>query len=93
MLSPGLDIEGETVPTPEEIGGRPPIMVNATTAALRPIMGFQMLRGRWFADGEAAGVLNESLARREFGGRDPVGRRIRVATTGLCCGSWGWRQT
>ena len=64
--------------TPEEIGSKPPIMVNATTAALRPIMGFRMVRGRWFTDGEAAAVLNESLARREFGERDPIGRRIRV---------------
>ena len=82
MLSPGLDIEGEPVPRPEEIGSMPPIMVNATTAALRPIMGFRMLRGRWFTDGEAAAVLNESLARREFGERDPIGRRIRVDDDG-----------
>jgi putative ABC transport system permease protein len=78
MLAPGLDIEGEPVRTPEEIGSKSPIMVNATTAALRPILGFRMVRGQWFTDGEAAAVLNESLARREFGERDPIGRRIRV---------------
>lgn len=41
-----------------------------------------MVRGRWFTDGEAAAVLNESLARREMGGRDPIGRRIRTSDDG-----------
>jgi len=45
-------------------------------------MGFRMVRGRWFVDGEAAAVLNESLARRELGGRDPIGRRFRLADNG-----------
>lgn len=57
-------------------------MINASSAALRQVMGFRMLGGRWFTDGEAAAVLNESLARREMGGRDPIGRRIRVSEDG-----------
>ena len=82
MLSPGLMVEGDPVPTPQDLGSKPPIMINASSAALRQVMGFRMLRGRWFNDGEAAAVLNESLARREMGGRDPIGRRIRVSEDG-----------
>jgi putative ABC transport system permease protein len=82
MLSPGLMIEGDPVPTPEQLGSKPPIMINATSAGLKQIMGFRMSRGRWFTDDEAAAVLNESLARRELGGRDPIGRRIRISDNG-----------
>jgi putative ABC transport system permease protein len=82
MLMPDLMVEGDRVPTREELGSKPPIMINASSAALRHVMGFRMLRGRWFEDGEAAAVLNESVARREMGGRDPVGRRIRVSEGG-----------
>jgi predicted permease len=41
-----------------------------------------MVRGRWFTDAEPAAVLNESLARRDFPGRDPIGRRIRLSEGG-----------
>jgi putative ABC transport system permease protein len=82
MLSPGLMIEGGPVPPLEELGSKPPIMINASSATLGQVMGFRLLRGRWFTEGEAAAVLNESLARREMGGRDPIGRRIRVSADG-----------
>ncbi|HTM31242.1 MAG TPA: ABC transporter permease [Vicinamibacterales bacterium] len=47
-------------------------------------MGIPLRRGRWF-DGrdvpgsEPAALINESLARRHFAGRDPIGQRIRFA--------------
>jgi len=82
MLSGGVDVEGDPVRTPEELGQRPPILVNATSAGLKRVMGLHLLRGRWFTDGEAAAVLNDSLARREMSGRDPIGRRIKVTETG-----------
>jgi putative ABC transport system permease protein len=82
MLSPGLNVEGDPVPAPEELGPKPPIMINATSASLKQVMGLRLLRGRWFTDGEAAAVLNESLARREMSGWDPIGKRIKVSDTG-----------
>ncbi len=82
MLSPGLVVEGDPVPTPEELGQKPPIMINATSGSLKQVMGLRMLRGRWFTDGESAAVLNDSLARREMSGRDPIGKRIQVSENG-----------
>jgi putative ABC transport system permease protein len=82
MLAQGLIVEGDPVPTPEALHARPPLMINATSASLRRVMGLQMIRGRWFADGEAAAVLNESVARREMPGRDPIGRRIQLSDQG-----------
>jgi putative ABC transport system permease protein len=57
-------------------------MINFTSAALKQVMGFHLVRGRWFTDGEAAAVLNETLARRDFSTRDPIGRRIQVSENG-----------
>jgi putative ABC transport system permease protein len=81
-LSHALVIEGERLLTPEEFATTPPILVNSTTAALTRVMGFRMVRGRWFADGESATVLNETLARRAFPGRDAIGHRIQVSDEG-----------
>jgi putative ABC transport system permease protein len=81
-LSHALVIEGERLLTPEEFAGTPPILVNSTTAALKRVMGFRMARGRWFSDDESAAVLNETLARRAFPGRDAIGRRIQVSDEG-----------
>ena len=53
-------------------------MINATSAALERVLALRMIRGRWIADNESAAVINERLARREFAGRDPIGRRIRL---------------
>jgi predicted permease len=78
MLTPRLRVEG--APPPSVGDGREeqtPIMINATSSALKEVLGLRVVRGRWFADGERAAVLNESLARREFPGRDPLGLRIR----------------
>jgi predicted permease len=46
-------------------------------------LGIPLLRGRDFGDGDTASsppvaVVNEALARREFQGADPIGRRISV---------------
>ena len=45
-------------------------------------MGLRMTRGRWIADNEPTAVINERLARREFPGQDPIGRRIRLDENG-----------
>jgi putative ABC transport system permease protein len=82
MLAQGLIVDGAPMPTPEDLHAKPPLMINATSASLPRVMGLQLIRGRWFADGEAAAVLNESLARREIPGRDPIGRRIQINDRG-----------
>jgi putative ABC transport system permease protein len=38
----------------------------------------RIVRGRWFKEGESAIVINEALARRDFPGEDPLGRRMPV---------------
>jgi putative ABC transport system permease protein len=82
MLAPGLVVEGDPDRKPGELDQKPPIMINATSAGLKDVLGLRMLRGRWFTHGERAAVLNESLARREMPGRDPIGRRIQVNENG-----------
>ena len=81
-LAMDLSVEGEPERTAEERAHKTPIMINLTTAALPRVMGVRMLRGRWFTNDERAAVVNESLARREFAGRDPIGRRILVNDNG-----------
>jgi putative ABC transport system permease protein len=78
MLAPGLRVEGDPPVAPDVLGRRPPIMINATSSSLKQVLGLRVVRGRWFEDGERAAVLNESLARRELPGRDPIGLRIRM---------------
>jgi len=46
-------------------------------------MGIPILRGRGYSDADLAGpndglIINDALARRHFGGTDPLGRRITV---------------
>ncbi len=82
MLSQALRVDGEPVPTPDELASKAPIVINATSAALHQVLGFRLLHGRWFSDGEPAAVVNESLARRDLPGRDPIGRRIQVSENG-----------
>jgi putative ABC transport system permease protein len=68
--------EGEP-PVPED--QRLLTMCSGVSEQYAEIMGMRLLRGRWFTDSEPARaiVINESLARRDFAGRDPIGRRLR----------------
>jgi putative ABC transport system permease protein len=54
--------------------------LSATSAGYARAMGLQVLRGRWFSEDEpsAAVVISESVARREFGDDDPIGRLIQL---------------
>jgi putative ABC transport system permease protein len=81
-LARWLMVEGQPPPSPDDLDGKPPLLINATSAALRRVMGFQVLRGRWFSDDEPAAVLNEQLVRRAFAGRDPIGRRFQLSEGG-----------
>jgi len=77
-LTQRLVVEGAPEVSADELARLEPIVVNSTSAALARVMGLRMTRGRWIADNEPAVVLNERLARRDFPGQDPIGRRIRL---------------
>jgi putative ABC transport system permease protein len=59
---------------------RIPTTLNAASAGYARAMGLRLIAGRWITDSETAPVvvLNEALARREFGDADPVGKQVVV---------------
>jgi putative ABC transport system permease protein len=81
-LTRSLNVDGREPRNEEQLAARPPILINSTSPELPRVMSLRMARGRWFAEHEAAAVLNESVARREFAGEDPLGRRIKVSEQG-----------
>ena len=74
----GLDVRGRR--RPPDAGIPIPTTLNATSAGYASAMGMHVVRGRWLAELEPTPVvvINESLARREFGDGDPVGRQLSV---------------
>lgn len=81
-LTQHLVVEGEPVVS---LGDRPlrePILINSTSSALSRVMGLRVNRGRWLADNEPTAVINERLSAREFPGKNPIGRRIRLDENG-----------
>ncbi len=54
---------------------------HSVSAGYLHAIGMRLVEGRWMTDNEPADVVmvNESLARREFGNQDPVGKRLRVS--------------
>jgi len=66
--------------SPERGQIRQPAVFNVTSAGTAKVMGMRVVRGRWITDAEpsAAVVINESLARYEFGAGDSLGTRFRV---------------
>ncbi len=79
---------------PYAMEGRPVVdEADLPTAGLQSVspgffetLGIEILQGRGFSDGdrfdgEAVAIVSESLARREFGDGDVLGRRIRVSGT------------
>jgi len=63
---------------------RPGAVFSAVSAGFAPMLGMQLIRGRWLAEQEPDGavLVNETLARTQFTGVDPIGRRIRVPSVG-----------
>ncbi|HJR58810.1 MAG TPA: ABC transporter permease, partial [Vicinamibacterales bacterium] len=75
----GLSIEGRSVPASEG----PLVFLTTATDGYFETMGIPILRGRSFTpfdDARAApvAVISESLARRHWGGADPVGSFVHV---------------
>jgi putative ABC transport system permease protein len=65
-------------------GQEPPIVVfTGSSADYARVMGFRVVRGRWLTDNEPEQVIviNEALARRDFPGQDPIGRRLTSVGT------------
>jgi predicted permease len=65
------------------IAQRPQALINFADAGFFTTMRVPLLRGRTFSDRDQAGgnyvvVINDTLARRYFGGRDPIGQRLRL---------------
>src|SRR5262245_17563541 len=77
-IKTGLDVRGRQ--RRPDAGIPVPTTLNATSAEYASAMGLRVLRGRWLDQSELTpvAVVNESLARREFGGEDPVGRQLSV---------------
>ncbi len=75
--------EGEGVPPPNEREKRSAV-VSSISSGFGPLLGMSLASGRWFNDFDSPGVaiINESLARRDFNGIDPIGRRIRMPWLG-----------
>jgi putative ABC transport system permease protein len=81
-LMPELSFEGEPPATPEQLAGKSPIILNSTTAAFARVMGLRMVRGHWIVDDQPVAVVNETLARREFRGKNPIGQRVGLLEEG-----------
>ncbi|HJU44870.1 MAG TPA: ABC transporter permease [Vicinamibacterales bacterium] len=67
---------------PDPAGSR--ASISATSARFAPMLGMRLVRGRWFEEEEPEGavLINETLARTQFGGRDPIGVRVRMPAAG-----------
>ena len=65
---------------PDDPARRPTTPLHGASAGYMRALGLRLERGRWFTDGEPVPVLviTESLARREFGSDEPLGRQIRI---------------
>jgi putative ABC transport system permease protein len=62
---------------PHDPNHEPPLTaIKATTPELAGVIGIRIVRGRWFGEDEKAIVINETLARRDFRGEDPIGKRM-----------------
>jgi predicted permease len=63
---------------------RPPATISSVSPGFPQMLGMQLLRGRWLADQEPGGaiLINDTLARTQFAGVDPIGRRLRMAPSG-----------
>jgi putative ABC transport system permease protein len=76
----GLTIEGRPVPPPDQ---GPSANYRLTCPGYFAALGIPILRGRDFtsadtAEGAAAVIINEELARQYFKGEDPIGQRMKL---------------
>ena len=76
--------ENEPVPPPGERAAKS-APVSSISEDFGPLLGMSLISGRWLGADESqpAVVVNESLARRDFGNRSPLGSRIRLPWKGM----------
>ena len=79
-----LKVEGGPPATSDEQMARSSTLITSTSAGLADVLGLETLRGRWLRDDEPAPVvvINDAVARRDFPGSDPIGRRVEVDEAG-----------
>ena len=79
-----LKVEGGPPATSQEQIARSSSLITSTSAGLADVLGLETLRGRWLRDDEPAPVvvINDAVARRDFPGSDPIGRRVEVDEAG-----------
>jgi putative ABC transport system permease protein len=75
---PAISVEGWN-----DAQAAPEAQVQSASPDYFRAMRIPLRRGRWFDSRDGAGaepvaVISESLARRYFGGRDPVGKRVKA---------------
>jgi putative ABC transport system permease protein len=73
-------VEGQPVPSPAE---QPSAGFQIVTPSYFTTMGIPLLNGRDFqssdtSDAQPVAIVSESLARREWPGENPIGKRVRV---------------
>jgi putative ABC transport system permease protein len=75
-------VEAEGIRFPPNMA--PQAGFHTVSAGYFQVMGMRLAAGRWLTDRETEPVVmvNQSFARRVFGSADPVGRRIRTASSG-----------
>jgi putative ABC transport system permease protein len=79
MIVRGLQAEGRPPIEPEQ---QPEVAVTSVGPDYFSTLGIRLVRGRGFTERDAAGaapvaVISQSMARKFWGGEDPVGRRLR----------------
>jgi putative ABC transport system permease protein len=69
--------EGEPMPEDRDAHSAP---VSSISADFGRMLGMSLVAGRWFEEAETsvAVLINETLARRDFAGANPIGGRIRL---------------
>ena len=79
-----LKVEGRPPATSEEQVARSSTLITSTSTGLADVLGLETLSGRWLRDDEPAPVvvINDAVARRDFPGSDPIGRRVEVDEAG-----------
>lgn len=72
---------GDPIPQNREDHTTP---ANSISANFGRLVGMSLISGRWFNEVEPPGavIINESLARREYPGTDPLNQQIRMAMLG-----------
>jgi putative ABC transport system permease protein len=80
----GITIEEKPLPNPEEAPSADRYAVSADQLAT---MGIPVLQGRGFTDADRGGsppvaLINRTFARLSWPGEDPIGKRIKMGSTG-----------